>query len=98
MTSSETRKPRRLANSVRRLPGSRGPTLGEEGDGWAQTQKTLNGGRISMPRSRRLAQGAFEAAKSYATEREQFDRPISKFDAVRDKIVEMDRKSSALAC
>ncbi|AAV45768.1 acyl-CoA dehydrogenase [Haloarcula marismortui ATCC 43049] len=69
-----------------RVPADR--LLGEEGDGWAQTLKTLNGGRISIAAlSTGLAQGAFEAAKSYATEREQFDRPISKFDAVRDKIV-----------
>jgi len=74
-----------------RIPANR--LLGEEGDGWEQTLKTLNGGRISIAAlSTGLAQGAFEAAKSYATEREQFDRPISKFDAVRDKIVEMDRK------
>ncbi|WP_336339034.1 acyl-CoA dehydrogenase family protein [Haloarcula brevis] len=74
-----------------RLPADR--LLGEEGDGWEQTLETLNGGRISIAAlSTGLAQGAFEAAKSYATEREQFDRPISKFDAVRDKIVEMDRK------
>ncbi|WP_336358030.1 acyl-CoA dehydrogenase family protein [Haloarcula sp. CGMCC 1.6347] len=74
-----------------RIPADR--LLGEEGDGWKQTLKTLNGGRISIAAlSTGLAQGAFEAAKSYATKREQFDRPISKFDAVRDKIVEMDRK------
>jgi len=74
-----------------RIPADR--LLGEEGDGWDQTLKTLNGGRISIAAlSTGLAQGAFEAAKSYATEREQFDRPISKFDAIRDKIVEMDRK------
>jgi len=74
-----------------RIPADR--LLGEEGDGWTQTLKTLNGGRISIAAlSTGLAQGAFEAAKSYATEREQFDRPISTFDAVRDKIVEMDRK------
>ena len=74
-----------------RIPADR--LLGEEGDGWAQTQETLQGGRISIAAlSVGLAQGAYEAAKEYATEREQFDRPISKFDAVRDKIVEMDRK------
>ncbi|MFB6222353.1 MAG: acyl-CoA dehydrogenase family protein [Haloarcula sp.] len=74
-----------------RVPADR--LLGAEGDGWEQTLKTLDGGRISIAAlSVGLAQGAFEAAKSYATEREQFDRPISKFDAVRDKIVEMDRK------
>jgi alkylation response protein AidB-like acyl-CoA dehydrogenase len=74
-----------------RIPTDR--LLGEEGDGWDQTLTTLNGGRISIAAlSVGLAQGAYEAAKSYATEREQFDQPISKFDAIRDKIVEMDRK------
>jgi alkylation response protein AidB-like acyl-CoA dehydrogenase len=66
--------------------------LGEEGDGWEHTLKTLNGGRISIAAlSTGLAQGAYEAARSYATDREQFGKPISKFDAVRDMIVEMDR-------
>ncbi|MBX0321619.1 acyl-CoA dehydrogenase family protein [Halomicroarcula sp. F13] len=74
-----------------RIPEDR--LLGAEGEGWEQTLKTLDGGRISIAAlSVGLAQGAFEAAKSYATEREQFGQPISKFDAVRDKIVEMDRK------
>ncbi|MFC7021407.1 MULTISPECIES: acyl-CoA dehydrogenase family protein [Haloarcula] len=74
-----------------RIPADR--LLGEEGEGWDQTLTTLNGGRISIAAlSVGLAQGAFEAAREYATEREQFDRPISKFDAVRDKLVEMDRK------
>ncbi|PSP82110.1 acyl-CoA dehydrogenase [Halobacteriales archaeon QS_1_68_17] len=74
-----------------RLPEDR--LLGETGDGWTQTMKTLDGGRISIAAlSVGLAQGAYEAAKSYAKEREQFGQPISKFDAIRDKIVEMDRK------
>ncbi len=67
--------------------------LGEEGDGWTQTKKTLDGGRISIAAlSTGLAQGAFDAARDYATDREQFDQPVSKFDAVRDMIVSMDRK------
>jgi len=74
-----------------RLPEDR--LLGEEGEGWRQTTKTLDGGRISIAAlSVGLAQGAYEAAKSYATEREQFDQPISEFDAIRDKLVTMDRK------
>lgn len=74
-----------------RIPESR--LLGEEGDGWDQTKETLNGGRISVAAlSVGLAQGAFEAALSYAKEREQFGQPIGKFDAVRDMLVEMDRK------
>jgi alkylation response protein AidB-like acyl-CoA dehydrogenase len=55
--------------------------------------ETLNGGRISFAAlSVGPAQGAFEAALSYAKEREQFGQPIGKFDAVRDMLVEMDRK------
>ena len=74
-----------------RLPEDR--LLGNEGEGWSQTMKTLSGGRISIAAlSVGLAQGAYEAATSYATEREQFDQPVSKFDAVRDMIVGMDRK------
>ncbi|MFW6448328.1 MAG: acyl-CoA dehydrogenase family protein [Halobacteriota archaeon] len=67
--------------------------LGDPGDGWTQTMRTLDGGRISIAAlSVGLAQGAYEAARSYATEREQFGRPISSFDAVRDMLVGMERK------
>ncbi|SDQ51419.1 acyl-CoA dehydrogenase family protein [Natronobacterium texcoconense] len=68
--------------------------LGEEGDGWEQTKKTLDGGRISIAAlSTGLAQGAYEHAKAYSQEREQFGQPISEFDAIRDKIVDMHRKT-----
>ncbi|MEF8853648.1 MAG: acyl-CoA dehydrogenase family protein [Haloarculaceae archaeon] len=74
-----------------RIPADR--LLGEEGAGWDQTKETLNGGRISIAAlSVGLAQGAFEAALSYAKEREQFGQPIGEFDAVRDMLVAMDRK------
>lgn len=67
--------------------------LGGEGEGWTQTMKTLDGGRISIAAlSVGLAQGAFDAAREYAREREQFGQPISEFDAIRDKLVSMDRK------
>ena len=75
-----------------RLPEDR--LLGEEGDGWEQTKKTLDGGRISIAAlSTGLAQGAYEHAKAYSREREQFGQPISEFDAIRDKIVDMHRKT-----
>ena len=74
-----------------KVPGDR--LLGEVGDGWEQTKKTLDGGRISIAAlSVGLARGAFEAAREYATDREQFGQPIAEFDAVRDMLVEMDRK------
>jgi alkylation response protein AidB-like acyl-CoA dehydrogenase len=74
-----------------RLPEDR--LLGEAGEGWEQTMKTLGGGRISIAAlSVGLAQGAYEAARDYCTEREQFGQPISKFDAVRNNVVSMRRK------
>jgi alkylation response protein AidB-like acyl-CoA dehydrogenase len=75
-----------------RIPEDR--LLGEEGDGWDQTKKTLDGGRISIAAlSTGLAQGALTAAKDYATEREQFGQAISEFDAIRNKLVSMHRKT-----
>ena len=74
-----------------RLPADR--LLGDEGEGWEQTMKTLDGGRISIAAlSVGLAQGAYEAAREYAGEREQFGKPIAEFDAIRDKIVHMYRQ------
>ena len=74
-----------------RVPEER--LLGEEGTGCDQTKTTLTGGQISVAAlSVGLAQGAFEAAPEYAKEREQFDQPIRKFDAVQDMLVKMDRK------
>jgi alkylation response protein AidB-like acyl-CoA dehydrogenase len=75
-----------------RLPADR--LLGEVGEGWTQTMKTLDGGRISIAAlSAGLAQGGYEAAREYAAEREQFGRSISEFDAIRDKLVSMYRKT-----
>jgi alkylation response protein AidB-like acyl-CoA dehydrogenase len=75
-----------------RVPEDR--LLGEEGDGWDQTKKTLDGGRISIAAlSVGLAQGAYEAARQYSTEREQFGQPICEFDAVRNTVVAMHRKT-----
>ncbi|WP_254764277.1 acyl-CoA dehydrogenase family protein [Natrinema marinum] len=75
-----------------RLPEER--LLGDEGDGWEQTKKTLDGGRISIAAlSTGLAQGAYEHAKTYSKEREQFGQPISEFDAIRDTVVDMYRKT-----
>ncbi|UTF53461.1 acyl-CoA dehydrogenase family protein [Natronosalvus rutilus] len=75
-----------------RVPEDR--LLGEVGEGWNQTKKTLDGGRISIAAiSTGLAQGAYEHAHAYSKEREQFGKPICKFDAIRDKLVDMHRKT-----
>ncbi len=67
--------------------------LGERGMGSKIMLKTLDGGRLSIAAmGLGLAQGAFEAALSYAKKREQFGRPISKFQAIGFKLADMDVK------
>jgi len=76
------------------LPADR--LLGEEGEGFVQALKTLNGGRITIAaRSVGIARAAFEAARSYAGEREQFGGPISDFQAIQHKLADMDTKIQA---
>lgn len=67
--------------------------LGELGMGSKIMLKTLDGGRLSIAAmGLGLAQGAFEAAMAYAKKREQFGRPISKFQAISFKLADMDVK------
>lgn len=64
--------------------------LGEVGDGFYQAMKVLDGGRISIAAlSLGIAKGAFEAAKKYAKERYQFDKPISSFQGISFKLADM---------
>jgi alkylation response protein AidB-like acyl-CoA dehydrogenase len=70
--------------------------LGEEGEGFVQALKTLNGGRITIAaRSVGIARAALNEAKSYAQEREQFDRAIADFQAIQHKLADMDTKARA---
>jgi short/branched chain acyl-CoA dehydrogenase len=63
--------------------------LGKQGDGFHQMLKTLDGGRLSIgAMGLGGAQGAYEIALKYAKEREQFGRPISKFQAVAFKLAD----------
>lgn len=63
--------------------------LGNKGDGFHQMLKTLDGGRLSIgAMGLGGAQGAYEAALKYAKQREQFDQPISKFQAVAFKLAD----------
>jgi short/branched chain acyl-CoA dehydrogenase len=67
--------------------------LGERGMGSKIMLDTLDGGRLSIAAmGLGLAQGAFEAAITYAKSREQFGRPISKFQAIGFKLADMDVK------
>ncbi|MEQ9262638.1 MAG: acyl-CoA dehydrogenase [Owenweeksia sp.] len=64
--------------------------LGQEGDGFIQAMKVLDGGRISIAAlSLGTAHGALDAAVKYSKEREQFGKPISKFQAVAFKLADM---------
>jgi len=70
--------------------------LGEEGEGFVQALKTLNGGRITIAaRSVGIARAALDEAKTYAQDREQFDRPIADFQAIQHKLADMDTKARA---
>ena len=63
--------------------------LGNKGDGFHQMLKTLDGGRLSIgAMGLGGAQGAYEAALKYAKQREQFNQPISKFQAVAFKLAD----------
>jgi short/branched chain acyl-CoA dehydrogenase len=67
--------------------------LGERGMGSKIMLKTLDGGRLAIAAmGLGLAQGAFEEALKYAKQREQFGRPISKFQAIGFKLADMDVK------
>jgi len=64
--------------------------LGEVGDGFVQALKILDGGRISIgSNALGTAKGAYQAALKYAQEREQFGRPISRFQAIAFKLADM---------
>jgi alkylation response protein AidB-like acyl-CoA dehydrogenase len=64
--------------------------LGPRGRGFSQFMEILDGGRISVAAMGvGLAQGAYDLAFSYAREREQFGRPISKFQAVQFALADM---------
>lgn len=64
--------------------------MGQEGDGFVQALKVLDGGRISIAAlSLGIAQGAFQAALRYSKERHQFNQPISSFQGISFKLAEM---------
>jgi short/branched chain acyl-CoA dehydrogenase len=67
-----------------------GNLLGERGKGFHQFMEILDGGRISVASMGvGLAQGAYDLAFAYAQERQQFGRPISKFQAIQFQLADM---------
>jgi alkylation response protein AidB-like acyl-CoA dehydrogenase len=70
--------------------------LGKEGEGFIQSLKILDGGRISIAAlSLGIAQGAFDAALAYSKERHQFNKPISSFQGISFKLADMATKIEA---
>ena len=70
--------------------------LGNIGDGFIQSMKILDGGRISIASlGLGIAKGAYQTAKKYSKEREQFGKPISHFQAIAFKIADMATKIEA---
>lgn len=67
-----------------------GYLLGDEGDGFIQAMKVLDGGRISIAAlSLGIGRGALDATIEYAQTREQFGKPISSFQLTRAKLADM---------
>jgi alkylation response protein AidB-like acyl-CoA dehydrogenase len=64
--------------------------LGEVGEGFIQSMKILDGGRISIGAlSLGIAKGAYEASLKYSKERHQFGKAISEFQAIAFKLADM---------
>ena len=84
MRASDTRE---LVFSECAIPADQ--LLGAEGNGFADAMQVLDGGRIGIAAlSVGLAQGAHEAALTYATERIAFDAPIASFQAIQSKLAD----------
>jgi short-chain 2-methylacyl-CoA dehydrogenase len=67
-----------------------GNLLGERGKGFAQFLEILDGGRISVAAMGvGLAQGAYDLAFRYASEREQFGRKINEFQTIQFRLADM---------
>jgi alkylation response protein AidB-like acyl-CoA dehydrogenase len=70
--------------------------IGKVGEGFVQSLKVLDGGRISIAAlSLGIAKGAFEAALHYSKERHQFNQPISAFQGISFKLADMATKIEA---
>nr|MBK9651711.1 acyl-CoA dehydrogenase family protein [Bacteroidota bacterium] len=64
--------------------------LGKVGEGFIQSMKILDGGRISIAAlGLGIAKGAFDASVKYSKERQQFGKPISEFQGISFKLADM---------
>lgn len=70
--------------------------IGQEGDGFRQAMKILEGGRISIAAlSAGVIQGCFDTAFSYSQNRRQFGSKLYDFQAIQFKLAEMATDLSA---
>ncbi len=77
-----------------RIPDSN--RMGPIGDGFKQSMKVLDGGRISIAAlSLGIAKGAYEASVLYAKERHQFGQPIGNFQGISFKLADMATEIAA---
>jgi alkylation response protein AidB-like acyl-CoA dehydrogenase len=68
----------------------KGNLLGAPGEGFIQAMTVLDGGRISIAAlALGMAQGAFECARDYAKQREQFGKPIAEFQSIQNYLADM---------
>src|SRR6201989_1600033 len=64
--------------------------LGKEGEGFIDSMKILDGGRISIAAlSLGIGRGAYDAARSYVKQRHQFGKAISEFQGIQWKLADM---------
>jgi alkylation response protein AidB-like acyl-CoA dehydrogenase len=70
--------------------------IGEEGHGFKQCMKILDGGRIAIAAlSLGIAQGALDASLKYSQERKQFGKSLSEFQGIQFKLADMATEISA---
>ena len=64
--------------------------IGAEGEGFIDSMRVLDGGRISIAAlALGIAHGAYDAARKYAKERRQFGKAIAEFQAIQFKLADM---------
>ncbi len=77
-----------------RIPGEN--CLGKPGEGFKDSLKVLDRGRISIAAlAVGMAQGAYEAARAYAQQRQQFGKVIASFQAIQWKLADMATEIAA---
>jgi len=70
--------------------------LGKVGEGFKIAMSTLDGGRIGIAaQALGISAAAYEAARQYSLQREQFGRPIARFQAIQWKIADMATRLEA---